>query len=302
MRNAIIDVGSNSVILTIEDWDGSRWRPYLELTEVTALGENVKLTGRLSPEAIERTSAALKRFTERARAEGSPVRAFATMSARLASNTWKLVERASQFGLKLDVLSADDEARYGFLAVVTDPKFSCLDRISIVDPGGQSTELVTATRNGSGWNTDFRRSYAVGTLGLKESLFPDERLTPSQLLSSIPAIDDLIGLCYLPREAGAAVVLGASGTNLISIRDRLATWQPDLVHGARLDYEEVSKAVSWLGRMSDQERAAVVGMERGREKTIHLGALILERFLFALRVVEAFVSIRGWRHGILEQE
>jgi exopolyphosphatase / guanosine-5'-triphosphate,3'-diphosphate pyrophosphatase len=53
--------------------------------------------------------------------------------------------------------------------------------------------------------------------------------------------------------------------------------------------------------MSDAERAAIPGMERGRERTIHLGALILERFMHALRTDECRVSVRGWRHALLDE-
>ena len=112
-------------------------------------------------------------------------------------------------------------------------------------------------------------------------------------------VDDLIGLCYRPRACGTVVVLGAAGTNLITIRDRMAEWDPLKVHGQYLDYEEIGRAVGWMMPMTDAERASIVGMERGRERTIHLGALILERFLHALRAEGCFVSVRGWRYALL---
>jgi exopolyphosphatase / guanosine-5'-triphosphate,3'-diphosphate pyrophosphatase len=96
------------------------------------------------------------------------------------------------------------------------------------------------------------------------------------------------------------VVLGATGTNLISIREALETWQPEKVHGAYLLFEEVSRAVGWLMAMTDQQRRDVRGMELGRERTLHIGALILERFLFALKSEGCCVSVRGWRHALLE--
>ena len=49
-------------------------------------------------------------------------------------------------------------------------------------------------------------------------------------------------------------------------------------------------------------RAALVGIEKGRERTIHIGALILERFLYALKAEGSFVSVRGWRHGMIETD
>jgi exopolyphosphatase/guanosine-5'-triphosphate,3'-diphosphate pyrophosphatase len=82
----------------------------------------------------------------------------------------------------------------------------------------------------------------------------------------------------------------------------MTEWDPTRVHAAWLDYEEVSKAVGWLCGMTDAERAAVPGLERGREQTIHIGALILERFLHAIRSLGTSVSVRGWRHALLESE
>ena len=80
----------------------------------------------------------------------------------------------------------------------------------------------------------------------------------------------------------------------------MTSWDPDHVHGAVLDYEEISKAVGWMFRMTDAERAAIVGIEPGREKTLHIGALILERALQVFRAPECRVSVRGWRPALLE--
>ncbi|MEZ5162845.1 MAG: hypothetical protein R2688_03645 [Fimbriimonadaceae bacterium] len=87
---------------------------------------------------------------------------------------------------------------------------------------------------------------------------------------------------------------------MISIREGFADWQPDKVHGQILDFEEISRAVGWLCDMTDAERSQIVGLEKGREKTIHLGALILERFMQSIHVLDVTVSIRGWRHALLE--
>jgi exopolyphosphatase / guanosine-5'-triphosphate,3'-diphosphate pyrophosphatase len=54
--------------------------------------------------------------------------------------------------------------------------------------------------------------------------------------------------------------------------------------------------------MTDQERAAVPGIEKGREKSIHLGAIILERFLYTLRTIDCRVSVRGWRYALLDYD
>jgi exopolyphosphatase/guanosine-5'-triphosphate,3'-diphosphate pyrophosphatase len=209
--------------------------------------------------------------------------------------------RAAAQGTPVFVLPGDEEARLGFLAVADDPTFAS-HRISIVDVGGQSTELVTADRTPSGWNFLFRRSFPLGTLGLRGSMLHEEAPGIPAVLHAVQEIDDIFGVCYLPNQCGEVVTLGATGTNLVSIRDKMTKWQPELVHGAVLDYEEISKAAGWMFRMTDAERAAIVGIEPGREKTLHIGALILERAMQAFRAEKCRVSVRGWRHALLESQ
>lgn len=303
MRRAVIDVGSNSVLLVVAERSNGTWNPVYEDTEVTALGEGTKQTGLLSESAMERTLSAIKRFADLAKSHDSEqITIAATMAARIATNQQEFLERGERQGTPIKILSGEEEAELGFLAVANDPKFSAHTRISIVDPGGHSTEIVTAQRTPEGWTTLFRRSHPVGTLMLKSSAFPTERVSSLEVLRGSAMIDDIVGLCYRQNECGLVVALGAAGTNLVSIRDGLVEWQPERVHGVELQYEEISRAVSRLMPMSDAERAAIPGMEKGREKTTHLGALLLERFLFVLRAESCFVSVRGWRHALLEKE
>jgi len=301
MRKAVLDVGSNSVLLVVEEKTENGWKPVCEETRVTSLGEGTKESGVLSEMAMTRTLAGIQDLWLIAKTSGAEdIRAAATMAARIASNTSDFLARAEKQGTPVFVLSGEDEAELGFRAIANDPTFSTAPRLTIVDVGGQSTEIVTADRVDSEWIVRFRKSYPLGTLGLRGTILKPERLEIPELLRGVAEIDDVIGLCYLPGQCGEVVALGATGTNLVSIRDRMRHWEPDRVHGAELDYEEISKAVGWMCRMSDAERAEIVGIEPGREKTLHIGSLILERALHACRATGCRVSVRGWRHAMLE--
>jgi exopolyphosphatase/guanosine-5'-triphosphate,3'-diphosphate pyrophosphatase len=198
------------------------------------------------------------------------------------------------------VLSGDDEAQLGFLCVATDPTFQDQERISIVDVGGQSTEIVTAEKASNEWKVLFRRSIAIGTLALKGSSLSKECPDPADILNAVVEIDEQIGLCYLKNKCGAAVCLGATGTNLAAIRDKVDPWNPDLVQGAWLSFGEISQEAGRLMQMTERERASLIGMEPGREATLPAGALILERVLNAIGAGGSFVSTRGWRHALIE--
>jgi exopolyphosphatase/guanosine-5'-triphosphate,3'-diphosphate pyrophosphatase len=223
------------------------------------------------------------------------------MAARQATNRQEFVDASQRQGTPVSILTGEQEAELGFHSAADDPVFRNEPRLTIIDVGGQSTELVTAERADDAWNLLFRRSFPVGTLGLRGAMLSAESPDAPGLLAAIRSIDETIGLCYLPGQTGKAVALGATGTNLISIREKMTQWDPARVHGSWLDYEEVSKAAGWLSRLTDEQRRAVPGMEPGRERTIHIGALILERFLFVTRSLGCYVSVKGWRHALMER-
>ena len=304
MRKAVIDVGSNSLLLVVAEAEASGWRYLHESTAITALGDGTKATGLLKPDAIERTLAALREMFRRAHELGAEsVTALATMAVRIATNAEDFLAACRAQNTPVTVLSGQDEARLGFLAVANDPLLGQLNQVSIIDPGGHSTELDTRTRPNpeEPWRQLFSHSFPVGALGIRgEST--GECVGPEELFRLSAQVDAALGFCYLPGRAGTAVVLGATGTNLISIRERMTHWQPDRVHGQVLTYEEVGRAVGWMMPMTDSARAAIPGMEPGREKTLPFGTLILERFMQAMGIDEVVVSVRGWRHAVIETE
>lgn len=302
MRKAVVDVGSNSVLIAVGERLEGGTQSVFEASRVTGLGEGTKKSGVLSETGMARTLDALRELFELGKRHGATeIQAAATMAARIASNTAEFQARARKQGTPVVVLSGEDEADLGFQAVAQDPLFSSAPRISIVDPGGQSTELVTADRGAEGWQIRFRRSFPLGTLALRDGPAAEEAMGPEAIMAAVRDIDATIGLEYLPGACGAVAALGASGTNLVTVKLGMAQWDAGRVHGHRLDFEEISRAFGWLAPMMESERARIVGLEPGREGTIHLGALILERFLHALHAAELMVSVRGWRHARLEQ-
>jgi exopolyphosphatase/guanosine-5'-triphosphate,3'-diphosphate pyrophosphatase len=285
--------------LTVEELGPSGWKVLLETSRVTALGSGTAETGVLGERGMTDTLSALLAAFEAARLSGADqVMAAGTMALRIARNAPDFLERARKQETPVAVLSGDDEARLGMECVTRDPLFESFDRVSIVDVGGQSTEIATYDRPSH--QELFRRSFPIGTLKLLGDSLREECPSPPDLLRAARAVDDAIGLCFLPGTAGKAVSLGATGTNLISIRERFASWHPDQVHGAKLSYEEVSRFVSVLSAMSVERRSKLIGMEPGRAPTLPAGALILERCLYALGVESVLVSAKGWRHALLE--
>jgi exopolyphosphatase/guanosine-5'-triphosphate,3'-diphosphate pyrophosphatase len=299
---AVIDIGSNSVLLLICRRTDGRWETAEEGSWVTGLGKGRAEDGSLAAQSMALTLDALAQAAERIRAHSAEARAWATAAVRQAPNAEDFLAKVRELGIPAEILSGDDEARLGLEAVLFDPAFKRHDTLTVIDPGGRSTELATAVRQGGEWKTLHRVSVPVGALSLTEGPYSDELPGFAQHLAAVRMVDDLIGQEYIPDACGQAVTLGATGVNLVSIRERLNDWSPERIHGQELDYEEVAKSVGWLSGLTLEQRRALPGMEPGREATLHAGALVLERFLQAIHALGCAVSVRGWRHAALEDD
>ena len=147
-RVAAIDCGTNSIRLLVadvtarEDGSVSLGDVHRE-TRIVRLGQDVDATGRLAPEALARTRAALVDYAAVARrADVDRVRMVATSATRDAANREDFFSMVhGTLGTDAEVISGDEEARLSFTGAVGD-----LDPADgpfvVVDVGGGSTEVV----------------------------------------------------------------------------------------------------------------------------------------------------------------
>ncbi|HEY2148785.1 MAG TPA: hypothetical protein VGH32_12670, partial [Pirellulales bacterium] len=148
-RLGAIDIGSNSVRLMLaEPLRGGNYRILDEERESTRLGRSLNSTGRLDPESIELTLAALRRFKQIADGfQVDELRTIATCAVREAANGQEFCRRAQQeLGIDIDVISAEREARLAFYSVQRAFDLSGKN-VVVADIGGGSTEIILASGN-----------------------------------------------------------------------------------------------------------------------------------------------------------
>ena len=117
---AVLDVGSNSVRLVIYRLEGRAiWTVFNEKV-LAGLGRGVEETGRLSPEGVDEALKALRRFRAVLdAAKPEHVYSAATAAVRDASDGQDFVDRVKrETGLKLRILSGEEEARYSAMGVL----------------------------------------------------------------------------------------------------------------------------------------------------------------------------------------
>ena len=141
-RVAVIDLGANTSRLVILAYTpGVAFQMIDQLRERVRLSEGMGAENTLRPEPIERTVHLMKVFKALCDANGiDTIIATATSAVRDARNQAEFLHRVeNEAGLKLRVLSGDEEAYYGYLGVVNS---LAVQRGLIFDIGGGSLELA----------------------------------------------------------------------------------------------------------------------------------------------------------------
>ena len=87
MRSAVVDVGSNSVLPLVAEFDDSGWRTVFESSAVTGLGTGLGGEGRLQPAAMSRTLAAAAEAVDNAVGVGGAEAAGAGEAVALSTAT-----------------------------------------------------------------------------------------------------------------------------------------------------------------------------------------------------------------------
>ena len=138
---AVIDMGSNTVRLSIFRLEDDDIKPVFHKKSVAGLAEYVNDEGNLSDKGIMKAVSVLEEFEKvLSGIDVTKVYAFATASLRNINNTEEALRRIRKAsGIDLRVLSGEEEAVYGYVGAT---RGMPAERGVLADIGGGSTELV----------------------------------------------------------------------------------------------------------------------------------------------------------------
>lgn len=143
MNYAVIDLGSNTIRLSIYQYEGGKIMTVIKQKEVAGLAGYIK-KNRLELDGIQKACEILTNFRELAMRfvdDEHDIHVFATASLRGVANQNQALDMIQQSsGLLPVVLSGEEEARLDFIGVTS--HFSDLKDGLLIDIGGASTELI----------------------------------------------------------------------------------------------------------------------------------------------------------------
>jgi exopolyphosphatase/guanosine-5'-triphosphate,3'-diphosphate pyrophosphatase len=218
----------------------------------------------------------------------------ATSAIRDAENRHELLAAARQAtGLEIEVLSAHDEALYGFLAAVNTT--TILDGV-VLELGGGSLQLVEVVDR----RAHEVASFPLGAVRLTEQFLSASGTTKKKELQRVRAHvrESLAGLPWLESSADRLVGLGGAVRNLAAAAQRRDDSVDLGVQGFVITPETIGELVQMLADLPVSERGSIPGIKPGRGDIILAAALVLETVLelggfSALEATEA-----GLRDGL----
>jgi exopolyphosphatase / guanosine-5'-triphosphate,3'-diphosphate pyrophosphatase len=306
-RVAAVDCGTNSIRLLVADLDPETGalRDLDRRMRIVRLGQGVDRTGRLAPEALERTFAACREYAEAIREHGVPtdrIRFVATSASRDAENRDDFVRGVvGILGVEPEVITGAQEAEFSFTGATREltGEHGLRTPYLVVDIGGGSTEFVL----GDG-QVRAARSVDVGCVRMTERhLVHDGVITdppaPGQVAAMTADIDaalDEAARTVPLGEARTLVGLAGSVTTVAALALGLDTYDSTAIHHSRVPLEQVRRISAELLAATHAERAAHTVIHEGRVDVIAAGALVLLRIMERTGAAEVVVS----EHDILD--
>jgi exopolyphosphatase / guanosine-5'-triphosphate,3'-diphosphate pyrophosphatase len=191
------------------------------------------------------------------------------------------------------VISGRREAELSFLGATQGLPPGAVAPLLVFDIGGGSTEFISGAPDAPGPAV----SVDLGCVRMTErhqdphgpGLDPGVSADIARLVAEAGSVVPL---------AGAGTVVGLSGTvtTIAALAMGLKSYDPALVHHARIGTAQAHQLAVELAAMDHDQRAALPAMHPGRVDVIVAGAMILDQVLAATGATELLVS----EHDILD--
>ncbi|WP_027893744.1 Ppx/GppA phosphatase family protein [Calidithermus chliarophilus] len=298
-RIGIVDLGSGTSRLVVYLFEpGKHFRLVDEIREPVRLGEGLASGNRLTAGGMERAFSALKLFADFAHAtELEEVRVIATSAARDAENGPEFLRRVRELGLNIRILSGEDEARYGVMAVANS---FALEDAWVMDLGGGSAQLSRMAQR----RYSFGRAYPLGAVRLTEMFLKSDPPKKGEVedLERFVKREMREVLAQVREEPLPLVAMGGTIRNLAKLVQKQQNYPLDLVHGYWLERAALEEALERLLKMPLPERRDLEGLQSDRADIIAAGGLVYRTVLREGGFRGLWVSGQGVREGVFYEE
>lgn len=305
MRLAIIDIGTNTFNLLIaEVEDNNRYSILFKDKAGVKLGKGGINEHIITPEAFKRGLMAIEQHLNNIKKfNADKIIATATAGVRSTENGKEFVEAIeNKFGLKVQIISGDQEAELIYRGVKQAVKFNS-NNVLILDIGGGSNEFIIANSKGLLW----KHSFNLGMARLLEIFKPSDPITSDEVDKVEKYIDSELNLLteaiakYQPKR-----LIGCSGTfdsfrSMILAKNggipeeiKKSNFYPINLDDYVILHEELVKSTL-------EERKKMEGLELVRVEMIVLASIFVNFIIRKFKIKSLTQSAYAIKEGIVDK-
>jgi exopolyphosphatase/guanosine-5'-triphosphate,3'-diphosphate pyrophosphatase len=295
-RMAVADLGSNSFRLVVYGYEPGRWWQHAdEIREAVRISEGTGDDGRLKRKPMERAIRTAEVFDHFCESSGiERVEAVATSAIRDAPNRDELLETiAERTSLPVRVISTEEEARYGYLAIANSTTLG--DGFG-VDIGGGSVQVMHLSDR----RLTASDSWPIGAVRMSERFLPGDEAGEKAIKALRKHVRKKVGEAdWFGRSNGDRLVgIGGTIRNLAAaVQRRTGVGYPD-AQGFVVARGELEELIAELAAMPAAKRGRVPGIKPDRGDVILGGAIVLSALMEAGSFDELDVTEAGLREGV----
>ena len=304
MKVASIDIGSNTILMQIvEKTRYGEIQIIAEFQRFARLAENLKLTGKVSDNAIVRAQKIMTLFSEICKKFSvDVVVGVATSAVREAVNSKQVVQKLEiSFNanchknnhLAIRTITGDEEAELCY-------KGTCFDDAelnTIIDIGGGSTEII-AGQNG---HIIYKVSIPLGVVKLTEELSIVQPVSNYKELRAREHIKKQFSVINKNNFGGKVIAVSGTPTTLAAIHLNLDEFDISQIHNFKFTKEIFRAMVLNILNLELDTLTHRYGLEKFRADVLSAGTLMLDEITKYLGIDSFTVSTSGLRHGLALQ-
>lgn len=296
LKTAIIDIGSNTIRLVLYQYhseDGLR--ELGNIKTVARLRTYLQPSGEMSDEGIRVLTETLLTFKAMLDDfEVVDVKAAATAAIRQATNSREIIHLMKErTGIQIELLSEEEEAFFGFVAVAH--SMGTPSAVTI-DIGGGSTEITLFE------NKKLLKSisFPFGTVSLKQRFVKGDSINSSERMELIAFVkEQFSSLSWIQQVNLPIIAIGGSARNVAQIHQQQRRYTIASVHGYEIEKQDLDELSIYLGNLTFQELKQLDGLSSDRADII-LPALDVFRVLMEVVGSEVFqLTKKGLREGLI---
>lgn len=297
-RIGIIDLGSNTARLVIVEMLGDgHFMVIDQLKESVRLGKDMERDGFLKPQRIAETIKTLKMFRKLCDAyEIERIISVATAAVRRAKNQRSFLDEiVANTGIKLKVLSAEEEATYVYRGVINTMDIS---KGLILEIGGGSTKVIYYNRR----NLLHYETLPFGAVTLTD-LFSSDGLSPKEQAEKIEEFvtEQISKIEWLKELDPETQLIGCGGSfrNLCKIVKMMKKSPLPLIHNYNVKTEEFEQVYDMIKSLDGDKKVRIKGVSPQRADLLPSAFAVAHSFVKNLGFESMSISACGLREGIM---